>query len=102
MGTKENPSEFDCYRNAHDDEPMFVLLARDESAPGLVREWVYQRNVRKGLDAMARDAKAEEALACADAMEAWLAGPSAAVTVLPEPEGKPSHRLNFPPEMNPL
>jgi hypothetical protein len=73
MGTKNCPGDFDCYANAEPDEPMFVLLARDESAPGLIREWVYQRNVRKGLDAMARDDKAFEALACADSMDAWRA-----------------------------
>ena len=33
MGTKNNPGQFDCYRNAEPDEPMFVLLARDERAP---------------------------------------------------------------------
>lgn len=39
MGTKLNPGNFDCYAAAKDDEPMFVLLARDESAPFLVEAW---------------------------------------------------------------
>ncbi len=54
MGTKNNPGDFDCCLNAEDDEPMFVLLARDASAPDLVREWL-------------------EAMRCADAMEMWRA-----------------------------
>ncbi|HAW11807.1 MAG TPA: aspartate decarboxylase, partial [Chloroflexi bacterium] len=29
MGTKNNPGKFDCYDDAHPDEPMFVLLGRD-------------------------------------------------------------------------
>lgn len=65
MGTKNNPASFDCYANAAPDEPMFVLLARDERAPDLVREWVE----RRGKD----DAKAMEALDCAGAMERWRA-----------------------------
>lgn len=69
MGTKNNPAPFDCYANAEPDEPMFVLLARDQSAPGLVREWVRWRAERKGL--RHHDAKAIEALACARAMEEW-------------------------------
>lgn len=82
MGTKDNPGKFDCYANADADEPMFVLLARDESAPGLIRYWVRQRAVRKGhrwptfMDPSDSrfDAKAREALACADAMEHWRKG----------------------------
>jgi hypothetical protein len=39
MGTKNNPSKFDCYANAEPDEPMFILLARDGMAPFLVSIW---------------------------------------------------------------
>ena len=71
MGTKANPAPFDCYANAEDDEPMFVLLARDERAPGVVRAWVD----RHAGPARARRGpwteKEQEALDCADAMEAW-------------------------------
>jgi hypothetical protein len=73
MGTKNNPGSYDCYANAEPDEPMFVLLARDDSAPRHVREWAYER-----AQAMSRGLKPEsdqemvwEALACADAMDAW-------------------------------
>lgn len=44
MGTKNNPSEFDCYANALPDEPMFHLLARDPAAPELIRIWVAVKN----------------------------------------------------------
>lgn len=79
MGTKLKPGAFDCYANAAPDEPMFVLLARDESAPAVVRDWVRARELRKGhpwptvVDpALPQfDEKAREALACADAMEKW-------------------------------
>lgn len=67
MGTKNNPGKFDCYANAADDEPMFVLLARDPLAPILIRRWAMLRaqNGESGE-------KVAEALACADACEAWL------------------------------
>lgn len=68
MGTKNCPGDFDCYANAEDDEPMFVLLARDERAPATVRAWAQMRAWFGPIDF---DAKNREALACADAMEAW-------------------------------
>lgn len=43
MGTKENPSKFDCYSNAKPDEPMFVLLGRDPCAWILVMAWCWMR-----------------------------------------------------------
>lgn len=43
MGTKLNPGKFDCYAAAKDDEPMFILLARDELAPSLVEMWGHLR-----------------------------------------------------------
>jgi hypothetical protein len=50
MGTKNNPGKFDCYTNAEDDEPMFVLLARDEHAPVLVALWAENRRLVGGGD----------------------------------------------------
>jgi hypothetical protein len=44
MATKENPGKFDCYANAKDDEPMFVLLARDELAASLTIVWALLRD----------------------------------------------------------
>lgn len=43
MGTKLHPGEFDCYAAAKDDEPMFVMLARDDLAPERVDEWARKR-----------------------------------------------------------
>lgn len=43
--TKNNPGRFDCYENAHPDEPLFVLLGRDPWGADLVRLWA---NAREG------------------------------------------------------
>lgn len=45
MGTKQNPARFDCYANALPDEPMFVLLARDDDAPFRVEDWALRRKM---------------------------------------------------------
>jgi hypothetical protein len=66
MGTKNNPGTFDCYANAEPDEPMFVLLGRDEHAPALVRAWA---SIRKGQNEDL--SKVQEALDCAKAMEEY-------------------------------
>ena len=81
MGTKSNPGAFDCYANADDDEPMFVLLARDPGAPEAVRHWAGNYDLRKQIENSVgqgpeplnarQKRKLVEALACADAMEAW-------------------------------
>jgi len=63
VGTKNNPSKFSCYDKAADDEPLFTLLARDETAPALVRAWA-DKHAEK-------PEKAAEARGIADAMEAW-------------------------------
>lgn len=68
MGTKNNPGNFDCYANAEPDEPMFILLGRDRSAPSLVEAWADNRE-RLGED----PAKVAEARECAEAMRAHLA-----------------------------
>ena len=68
MATKNNPGAYDCYANAHPDEPMFVLLGRDRHAPMLVRLWAAIRGM-DGED----EHKVAEALACAEAMDAWVA-----------------------------
>ena len=66
MGTKENPAKFDCYSRAEDDEPMFVLLARDPFAPMLVRLWAEMRGL-----ADPDSLKPQEANDCAEEMEQW-------------------------------
>ena len=67
MGTKNNPGNFDCYGNAEDDEPMFILLARDSLAPILVRLWA---DMRASFD-IGNVQKCSEAELCATAMEIW-------------------------------
>lgn len=66
MGTKNNPGNFDCYANAEPDEPMFVLLARDRSAPELILRWADMREAA-GED----PAKVQEARDCAAKCAAW-------------------------------
>lgn len=66
MGTKNSPGEFDCYANAHPDEPMFVLLGRDPLAAVLVGLWARYREAT-GED----PAKVAEARQCAKAMDGW-------------------------------
>jgi len=66
MGTKNNPGQYDCYENAHPDEPMFVLLGRDPIGGALVRMWCDARETLKP-----GDAKIPEAASCATMMETW-------------------------------
>lgn len=73
MGSKLHPGKFDCYANALPDEPMFVLLARDPSAPDLLRMWALSREVAviDGRRPESDRALVGEARECADAMKAW-------------------------------
>lgn len=90
MGTKNNPGAYDCYANAEPDEPMFVLLARDETAEFFVKAWVaircgdvftaktmmenasFLREWVGGEPKEITDQKMVEAEQCAEAMRAWL------------------------------
>jgi hypothetical protein len=69
MGTKADPGTYDCYANAEPDEPMFVLLGRDESAPELVEQWAMLREIGGRTD----PSKIAEARTCAAQMRAWRA-----------------------------
>ncbi len=73
MPTKQNPGERDCYARALPDEPYFVLLARDPSAPFLVRDWAETRNDQIEVRAKPESDRpmVQEAIALADAMTAW-------------------------------
>lgn len=75
MATKENPGAFDCYANALPDEPMFILLARDPSAPLLVERWAIDRDaaILRGERPAGDMAAVREAGACAAAMREWRA-----------------------------
>ena len=68
MSTKQNPGRFDCYARLADDEPYFVLRAKDPDAPALVEEWTRRRARRPGNE---RNPKLPEALECAAEMRAW-------------------------------
>lgn len=66
MGSKNKPGDFDCYANAHPDEPMFVLLGRDPCAPILVELWAKLRQ-KTGENIE----KVAEAVSCALEMSVW-------------------------------
>ena len=74
MGTKNDPGKFDCYHKAEDDEPMFVLLARDIHAPSAVYDWINSYELaceENGGPTPEQAAKIDEAVKCAEAMEFW-------------------------------
>lgn len=73
MGTKNNPSAFDCYDAAGPDEPMFILLARDPLAPILVDLWATLRETQGCADHPGRSHtdKAREAHQCAESMRIY-------------------------------
>lgn len=83
MGTKNNPGVFDCYANAEPDEPMFVLLGRDEHAPGAIERWLILRAAKS--PEKENDAKAIEARLCIDNMHKWRNG-NVAVDLVEAPE----------------
>jgi len=45
MSTKLEPGKFDWYAAALPDEPYFIVLARDDSAPRIVRDWADRREL---------------------------------------------------------
>lgn len=58
-----------CLNKAEDDEPIFVLLGRDEDAPQVIRRWCIKR-VDRGKNAW-DDEQIQEALALANKMEEY-------------------------------
>lgn len=73
MGTKLQELRSGCFAAAMDDEPMFVLLARDASAPDKVRGWAddRERDIEAGRKPATDMDKVLDARATADRMEAW-------------------------------
>lgn len=73
MGSKNQPAEFDCYANALPDEPMFILLGRDTSAPDLVNDWADCRaeEIAAGKRPPSDLAMVDEARVCATNMRLW-------------------------------
>ena len=55
-----------CLNKAKIDEQLFVLLARDECAPGAIRYWC-QLRLEHGLNTI-EDRQIQEALKCAEIM----------------------------------
>lgn len=62
-----------CFIKAMDDEPAFVLLARDPMAPALIRLWVAARRVAiaEGARPMSDLTQVEAAEREAEYMETW-------------------------------
>ena len=73
MGTKLTELRDGCFAKALDDEPMFILLARDVRAPDLTEEWADQRaqEIRDGKRPASDMAQVTEAYQTADKMRAW-------------------------------
>lgn len=64
MGTKTNPSKYDCYAKLEPDEPYFVLMGRDPVAWATVLMWCAFRDLIFSDD----KEKIEEAKRCSRAM----------------------------------
>lgn len=56
-----------CLKKAKVDEMVFVLLARDPDAPGIIRDWITRR-IKSGKNAIT-DKKMIDAELCARIME---------------------------------
>ena len=54
-----------CLNKSRNDEPLFVLCARDPSAGQTIRHWVAMN------ESVQPPGKLQEALRCADEMETW-------------------------------
>lgn len=71
--TKQSEMINGCFAAAKHDEPIFVLLARDPSAPALVRDWAHRREIE--INACRRPSsdmeKVKAARDTADQMEHW-------------------------------
>lgn len=68
MSTKLDPGKFNCYAKLADDEPYFVLRAKDPHAPALVELWAALRESEFGPNI-----KTLEASQCAHDMRTWAA-----------------------------
>jgi hypothetical protein len=67
-GTYDGLAQTPLARSA-DDEPVFVLVARDACAPATIRAWVDK--VLEVSELTTSDPKIKEALDLANAMEDW-------------------------------
>lgn len=69
--TEEISDPNSCFNRALPEEPMFVLLGRDASAPDVLRRWASDR-VERGKN-QAGDQQIVKALKLAEEMERYLA-----------------------------
>lgn len=63
-----------CLGRSQDDEPVFVLVARDQTSSGTVRDWArrfLELRMSLGTFDAAAKAKYDEALAAAERMADW-------------------------------
>ena len=67
MATKLDPGKYNCLARAKEDEPYFMLLGRDATAPLVVLAWCVLRT-RMGLN---DPEQLQEARDCAVAMQAY-------------------------------
>lgn len=72
--TKANPNPNGCFARALPHEPMFILLARDQAAPEVIRHWAAQRQlmVLDG-DLASHSEQIVDAMDSADTFERWRA-----------------------------
>lgn len=74
MATKQNPPKYDCLAHAMQDEPYFVLLARDAAGGHqALFEWILKRleAVRDGKKPLSDIPQVREALDCLYDMQSW-------------------------------
>lgn len=73
MSTKRNPGLYNCYANLLLDEPYFVLMGRDPSAPPLVGSWARNRydDIVGGARPSTDIGMVDEAHSCTLAMRQW-------------------------------
>jgi hypothetical protein len=73
MGTKQNPGPYDCYAKALPDEPIFILLGRDDCANSAVLHWANLREhqIIEGIRPSADRAMVAEARRWAADAHAW-------------------------------
>ena len=70
----EQSTPSSCFNKSRSDEPIFVLCARDPTAPGAVRFWAAnyrRRHLSRKTFNERREIKYESALTLADDMDRW-------------------------------
>ena len=91
MGTKANPGEYDCYEKALPDEPIFILMGRDPTAPTILRQWATYREaqIASGTRPQEELPQVQEARNLADEMAEWRIANDGAWRKEDEPAERP-------------